>query len=73
MSPASGTGRVPSGLAGSLVTDADRTYLGVFHPEDLAAYARQHGISPAEAASRLNRELTSAVDEKWPSSSATGH
>jgi hypothetical protein len=58
------SGSSAAGAAGSLISDADRTYLGLFHPEDLADYARQHGISPAEAASRLNRELTSAADEK---------
>ncbi len=56
--PVGDSGSSAAGKAGSLVTDADRTILGVFHPEDVAAYARQHGISPAEAASRLNRELT---------------
>jgi hypothetical protein len=60
----SDSGSSAAGKVGSLVTDADRTVLGVFHPEDVAAYAKQHGISQAEAASALNRELTSAVDEK---------
>jgi hypothetical protein len=58
------SGSSAAGKVGSLVTDADRTIVGVFHPEDVAAYAKQHGISQAEAASALNRELTSAVDEK---------
>jgi hypothetical protein len=60
----SDSGSSAAGKVGSLVTDADRTVVGVFHPEDVAAYAKQHGISQAEAASALNRELTSAVDEK---------
>jgi hypothetical protein len=58
------SGSSAAGTAGSLVTDADRTYVGVFHPDDLAAYAQQHGISPAAAAEQLNRDLTSAADAK---------
>ena len=58
------SGSSAAGKAGSLVTDADRTIFGVFHPDDVAAYARQHSISPAEAAARLNKELTRAVEEK---------
>ena len=58
------SGSTAAGKAGSLVFDKDCTYVGVPHPEDLASYAKQNGISPAEAASRLNRELTAAADEK---------
>jgi hypothetical protein len=60
----SDSGSSAAGKVGSLVTDADRTILGVFHPDDVAAYARQQGISQADAAAALNRQLTSAVDEK---------
>ena len=58
------SGSTAAGKAGSALTDMDRTYLGNLHPEDLASYAEQHGISPAEAARRLNGELRVLADEK---------
>jgi hypothetical protein len=58
------SGSSAAGRAGSVVTDADRTVMGVFDPGDLAEYAAKNGISKAEAATRLNQQLTQEFEKR---------
>ncbi len=49
------------GRTRSVLTDFDRTVVGVFNPDDVAKYAAERGISPAEAYKQLNQQLTDSA------------
>lgn len=49
------------GKTRSVLTDFDRTVVGVFNPDDVAKYAAERGISPAEAYKQLNQQLTDSA------------
>jgi hypothetical protein len=50
-----------AGKTRSVLTDFDRTVVGVFNPDDVAKYAAERGISPAEAYKQLNQQLTDSA------------
>jgi len=52
------------GKTRSVLTDFDRTVVGVFNPDDVAKYAAERGISPAEAYKQLNQQLTDSATEQ---------
>ncbi|MRR10793.1 hypothetical protein EG831_12140, partial [bacterium] len=52
------------GRTRSVLTDFDRTVVGVFDPKEVAEYAAQRGISPAEAYKQLNKQLTDSASEQ---------
>ena len=52
------------GKTRSVLTDFDRTVVGVFDPDDVAEYAAKRGISPAQAYQQLNQQLTDSATEQ---------
>lgn len=52
------------GKTRSVLTDFDRTVVGVFNPDDVTKYAAERGISPAEAYKQLNQQLTDSATEQ---------